>query len=477
MKKIAVWMLVAMLVVQQGYTQFSQAVKDSAVKLLQYPSADYSITLTFKPEDYVEPSAEPDLQKLTRQQLIDKKTGDYTDASIYNALSVKSWFEDKNQTEAEKYLTEAMQKYEQWINIEPNNTKPIDELLAMCLVAKSYDMANKVLAYAMPLFPKHLPLLQKAIFYEEFIAKDYPKSQQLINQALELDSLNLTTLYYQSSLHSLYHMEAMQQKKPFAPTEVPGLQAAALVHQPNNAGLRHLYHHHQLSYTYFSGVSRAMAAQTNSIKLFDYFTLSPAETAQLEAAAAWMQEQVALGGKNKAQLLSSLAVVECIKRNYTQALAHFEAAYRLTKATGDLEGQILCNMFMEAYPQVEKLLEEKVALANSMWDYGSLLKLYSDYTQKREAVPALLKKIQELSVDHPVKHQLLATGYLRTGQHHLLPPVLSLLGDTGQQDILIKLVAAIVKDQKATAAVYLNKLLYLQPDDEAGLAIKQLAAL
>lgn len=477
MKKIAVWMLVAMLVVQQGYTQFSQMVKDSAIKLLKYPTADYSITLSFKPEDYLEPNAQADLPKLTRQQLNDKKSGDYTDASIYNALFVKSWFEDKQQQEATQYLTEALQRYEQWINIEPNNTKPIDELLTLCMVSQSHEMTAKVLAYALPLFPKHLPLLQKAVFHEAFVGKDYDKSQQLLNQALELDSLNLTTLAYQSSVTGLYHLAALQQKKPFAFTEVPGLQAAATIHQPHNTGLQHLYHHHRLFYVYLTGVGRAMAAQTDNFRVFDYFTLSPAETEIVETAGNWMRQQAALNGKNRAQLLSSLAVVECIKRNYTQALAHFEAAYRLNKGTGDIDGQILCQMFMEAYPQVAKLLEEKVATNNNMLDYSSLLKVYSEYTHQQDSVLALLKKIQQLPVEHPIKHQILATGYLKTKQHHLLSPVLPSLGDTSREDILIKLVAAIAKDQRGTASLYLNKLLYLQPDDEAGLAIKQLAAL
>lgn len=470
-------MLAILLMAQYGHTQFSQAVKDSVVKLLRYPSADYSITLTFKPEDYVEPTTQSGLFQLTRQQLLDKKSGDYTDASIYYALFVKSWFEDKNQPEATQHLTEALQKYEQWINIEPNNTKPVDELLALCMVSQSYAMAGKVIDYALPLFPKHLPLLQKAIFHEQFANRRYDKSQQLLNQALALDPLDLVTLSYQSSLLGLYHMQALQQNQPFAFKEVPGLATAALVHQPHHIGLRHLYHHHQLFYIYFTGMGRAMAAQTNSIKVFDYFALSPEETQQVEAAAAWMQEQVALGGKNRAQLLNSLAVVACMKRNYAQALAYFDSAYRLNPSDGNLEGQILCQMFMEAYPQVEKLLEAKVATATHILDYGSLLRLHTDYTQNRAAVLAVLKKLQALSIDHPVKHQLLATGYLQTSQHHLLPPVLPLLGETTKGDILIKLVAAIVNNQKEAATAYLNQLLQLHPDDETGLAIKQLAAL
>ena len=100
--------------VLQGYAQFSQAIKDSVLKLLVYPSASYSISFNFKPEDYVAANNKPDLQKLTRQQLNEMKKGDYMDASVYKALALKSWIENNN-PEAAQYLTEAGQKYEQWI--------------------------------------------------------------------------------------------------------------------------------------------------------------------------------------------------------------------------------------------------------------------------------------------------------------------------------------------------------------------------
>lgn len=411
MKKLAFLALIVVFAVQQGYAQFSQVVKDSVLKLLVYPSAKYTVSLNFKTEDYTPVSDKPDLQKLTRQQLLEKKKGDYTDASIYQALAAKSWIEDNNQQEATQYLTEAGQKYEQWINAEPNNVTPVDELLAMCMTSQNYQPVPGILNYGLPLFPKHLPLLQKAIYYEQYVAKRYDKSRELINQALSVDSFDLTTLVYQSGLLSAYQMEAIQQERDFAFAELPGLKAAINGRQAGNVGLWHLYHYHQLFYIYMKVVANAKHVESNSIKLFDFYTLTPQEKQQVQEAEQWMKEQLAKNGTNAMQLLNSLAVLQCIKKDYSAAVAYFDKAYQITKGTTELEGKIICQMFMDAYPQVEKLLEEKIAMSGNIPDYGSLLRVYNDYAENREAELVLLKKLQAININHSIKHRLLATGF------------------------------------------------------------------
>jgi hypothetical protein len=477
MKRIMLLVLLAMLCGQQGYTQFSQSVKDSVLKLLKYPAAKYSISLVFKPEDYIQASDKPVLHKLSRQQLNDKKKGSYTDASIYRALFTKSWFEENNKQGAVGELTEAGQKYQQWINAEPANAEPVDELLDMCISSQNYQLVPGLLEYALPLFPKHLPLLQKAVYFEQYVAKRYDKCEQLIKQSLSVDSLDLITLAYQSGLQSIYQMGALQQKKPFAFTEIPGLDAATINRKADNTGLQHLYYHHQLFYIYMNGASSVMAAETGSIKLFEYFTLTPREKQQVKEAENWMKEQLALKGKNMVQLLNSLAVIHCIKKDYAQATVYFDEAYQMTRGNSELEGKIMCHMFMDEYPRVEKILEYRVAESGNMQDYGSLLRVYQDYTNNRTSESAVLKKLQVMTVEDPLRLQLLATGYLQTGQLQLLPGVLPLLGEKAKEDIMIKLVAAIINDQRSKAAVYLNMLLHLQPDDEYGLAIKKLTSL
>jgi hypothetical protein len=477
MKKVCLLLIAALLGGIAGYAQFSQAVKDSVLKLLKYPGAKYSVSLVFKPEDYLPASDKPDLQKLSRQQLIDKKKGTYTDASIYRALFNKSWFDENNKQEAVGLLTEAGQKYQDWINAEPGNEVPVDELLDMCIGSQNYQLVPGVLEYALPLFPKHLPLLQKAIFFEQYVAKRYDKSEQLIKQALTIDSLDLITLAYQSGLQALYHLQAMQNKQPFAFAEIPGLKAAAKSPQTGTAGLQHLYYHHQLFYTYLKGVSNAMAVESESIKIFELFTLTPEEKLLVDEAENWVKAAAALKGKNEAQLLNCLAVISCMKRDYQRAISCYDAAYKLTRGNSELEGKIMCLMFMDAYPLVEKTLEEKAAVSGNMQDYSSLLRVYKDYTNNSTSELTVLKKLQAMDSKDPLRYQLLASGYLQTGQLQLLPDVLPLLGEKVKEDIMIKLVAAIVNDKRSSAALYLNMLLHLQSDDEFGLAIKKLTAL
>jgi hypothetical protein len=476
MKKTIILALAALSYVHPGYTQFSQAVKDSVLHLLAYPTAAYTVSLNYKPEVYAIADDNPDLQKLTRQQLIDKKKGDYTDASVYKALAAKSWYEDNNQQEAAQYLTEAGQKYQQWINAEPGNTTPINELLNMCISSQNYPLIPGVLDYALPLFPKNLPLLHNAIYYEQYVAKRYDRSRELINQALSVDSFHLTSLSYLSGLLAIQQMEAMQQKKPIVFTEIPGLREA-MTTQPQNIGLRHFYYYHQLFYLYIKVAAHAMNDESGSTKLFDLYTLTPQEDMQLKEIEQWMMQQAALKGKNEAQMLNSLAVIKCMYKDYSAASAYFDKSYQLSNESTALESRIMCQMFMDAYPEVEKLLQQKIATNNSLQDYGSLLMLCSKYTKNSTLELALLKKLETIPVKNPLAYQLLATGYLKTNQPEPLPGVLSMLGDTDRDHIMIKLVAAIIHNKRSSAAVYINNLLHLKPDDEDGLVIKKLTGL
>ncbi len=477
MKKIMLLALLATFSGQQAYTQFTQAVKDSVLKMLKYPGAKFSISLMFKPEDYLPDSDKPALHKLTREQLNASKKGDYTDASIYRALFTKSWFEENNKPEAVGLLTEAGQKYQEWINAEPGNAEPADELLDICISSQNYQLVPGLLEYALPLFPRHLPMLQKAIYFEQYVAKRYDKCEQLIRQALSVDSLDLVTLAYKSALQAIRQVETLQQNQPFSFAEIPGLQAAITNQQTANTGLKHLYYYHQLFYIYVNVMSSATMAEPGSIKLFEYFNPGAQEKQQMEATENWMKAQAALKGKNEAQLLNSLAVIRCMNRDYQGAAAYYDAAYKITKGNSELEGKVMCLMFMDAYPAVEKILEDKVAKSGTMQDYASLLRVYKDYTNNSASELTVLKKLQAMDSKDPVRYQLLASGYLQTGQLQLLPEVLPLLGETAKEDIMIKLVAAIVNNQRSKAAVYLNNLLHLQPDDEDGLAIKKITAL
>ena len=476
MKKLVLLALITMSGVLQGYAQFSQAIKDSVLKLLVYPSASYSISFNFKPEDYVAANNKPDLQKLTRQQLNEMKKGDYMDASVYKALALKSWIENNN-PEAAQYLTEAGQKYEQWINAEPNNTTPVDELLDMCISSKNYQPVPGILKYTLPLFPKHLPLLQKAIYFEQYVAKSYDKSRELINQARSVDSLDLVILAYHSGLFAIQLLETIQKKGDLGFTEIPCLKAAISSRENNNEGLQHLYYYHHLFYIYMNVVAQANNIESNSIKLFDFYTLTPQDKQQVDEAEKWMNQQLAKKGRNEVQLLNNLVVIKCIKKDYPAAYAYFDNAYQITKGTAELEGKILCQMFMDAFPEVEKLLEHKIALNSNIPDFGSLLRVYNDYSENRKAELTLLKKLQAINVNDPLRHQILATGFLKTGQTALLAEVLPLLGDADRNDILIKLVEAIVNDNRSNATSYLNNLLQLKPDDIDGLAIKKLTSL
>jgi len=477
MKKITL-LLVAVFLILQSQAQFSQAVKDSVLKLMEYPTAKYSITLGFKAEDYVVPTTdEPDLYKLTKEQLLEKKTGTYTDASLFKALFYKTYYEENKPDEASEYLNVAAERYQQWINAEPSNTKPVDELLLLCMISQNPQMMPGVFNYALPVFPNHLPLLHRAIYYYQFFGKDYNKSQELINKALLLDSLNITTLQYQVTMMGLLQMQDIQQGKPIVYIALPSLQKA-LNQQPNNIGLQHLDQYHRLFTVYLAGVSRAMKADSeDSYKVFEYFDLTPEEMATVNNAEAWLQQAIIAKGKNHAQLLNNLGVVACIKEKYQQAAAYFSQYYQASNKHSDLEAEIMCHFFMDDYNKMEKLLLEKVEKSKDPLDYGALLKIYDQYAKNKAGKAALINKLEALLSTNPARNQVLAAGYLLQHQYEPLTNLLPLLGDATTEELSIKLTAAVIKGNRTDAVNYLAKWLQLDPSDKKAMAAKAITGL
>jgi tetratricopeptide (TPR) repeat protein len=474
--------IILLLLLATGLTsraQFAGAVKDSVLAWMELPGAKYSINLGFRAEDYSDRQSDVDsLAGLEAAQLLAKRTGHYTDAALLRLVLTKQLAGGGDTTGTTALLLTAGQLYEQWVNAEPDNTRPLEELVQLCTVSGSHTMVPGVLDYGLNRFPKHLPLLQQAIHFYLNVRHDYDRAQVLIDKALAMNADNLATLQQLVTLESYGQMAALRQGQPLPPLQNMPALAAALQRQPNNTGLRHLDWFRRVFHIYFSGVGQFMQkGNDDALRIFDYFSFDQQQVGELRAAEAWMLQAAAKKGANEAQLYSSLAVMACMVRDYGKAVALFEKAIQLANRESDREAVIMACFFNADFEGVEKRILQRIAAQPSPLDYAALLRVYQKYLKRPQAILPLLQELETKLPEHnPLRNQVLALGYLQLRQTDALPRLLPLLG-TSAEDWTIKLMAAILTDQRNEAAACLDKVLQIDPADEKALKIKKMAGL
>jgi tetratricopeptide (TPR) repeat protein len=460
-----------------GQAQFSQTVKDSVLQWLEYPEVKYSIQLGFRTEDYVTATAKGDsLLQLSKQQLMDKRTGHYTDATLLQAIYTVQVLAQKDTNGAVGLLNEAGQLYEQWINAEPKNVRPVDELAQLCISAGNYALVPGVLDYGLGQFPDHLPLLYRAVYFHLNIRQQFDRVQELIDKILAQQPNDLTGLQHLVSLASYRNLQVMQQgHSPEAP-HLPQLQTA-LQRQPNEVGLRHLDWFRRVFHIYFTGISRASkVADADPGKLFEYYNLTQQELNELAEANNWMVQAAAKKDKNEGMLHNNMAVIACMQKQYGKAATLFEKARQLIGRDIDLEGGIMACFFNGDFEGMATGIRRKIAAEGQPVDYGALLRVYYRYLKQPTAMQPLLQQLEQGPPGVPLRNQVLATGYLHLRQTAPLQNLLPLLGDT-ENDWMIKLVAAIVGDQRQTAANCLQQLQQWNPSHKRAKDIKTIAGL
>jgi tetratricopeptide (TPR) repeat protein len=349
--------------------QFSKAVKDSVAAQMYYPSPRYEITLGIDPADYID-------KPVTVQQTDDSLKGHYKDAPVLATLSFTALEKEKNLVKANEYLTKAFQQYEAWVNAEPENPEPVANLAALAMASKNYQLAPKVLEYGLQKFPRHLHLLQTAAHYYTLVANEFATAQVYISQALELDSLNIVTLMWQTMLHKTNFINMLQ--KGGAATMPAGTALdRALQRQPGNAAFQHLAWFRQLVTIFFEGLMRSYKAQASSMDLFEHTGITPAENNLLEKAKIWFQQQAGRQDAAAATAMSTLGVIACLQRDYEKAGDWFYKSYKVkTNMSYVLGSAVLCRFFLKDYAGAARLLEEKTAASDDALDYGAHLKIY-----------------------------------------------------------------------------------------------------
>ncbi len=331
--------------------QFSQPVKDSVFSVLKYNSARYSITLGMQTADYV-PASDTGFKNSSKDELLEKVTGSPADAPLYGAIAINAYYRDKDITTANQYIPRALGAYQEWINAEPANPTPVEKLLSFCLSINNYTAIPGLLDYALPRFPKHLPLLQQAAFYYLFGAGNTDKSQQVLNEAFAIAPGNITNLVYQTSIHQ--HRALADMGAGRTPHFPPIKQLDdALQAEPGNIALEHTDHYYRLSRIYFTGIARALKVNTDDLLVFNYFQLSETEKQYLDESAKWFSRQAKKKQANQYTLLHTLGVISCMQQEYDKASSFFEQAIRIKKRWRRATGTGANTIFSTAIPGYE----------------------------------------------------------------------------------------------------------------------------
>lgn len=457
--------LAVLLFMQQANAQFSDAVKDSVLAQLDYTSAKYNISLEMNTDDY---SLKPpdELYTLSKEQLLTRLKGNSRDALVYRALFSKTYFEEKNDEDGRKYLNDAYANYERWMNEEPANPEPLEQLFTLCLISNNIGIAGRVLDTALVYFPNHLPLLSHAMYYYQYYNVDYDKSEQYINKALAIDPVYERALLHQVTLQQGKFLQAMNKNQPMTDfPEIPALNTA-LKTKPVKPVYEHIEHFRKLSGVYFTGVGKYLASGNDDLNIFNYFTLTKDEEKGLKQAEKWFLQQAELKGKNEASVLNSLGLIYCIKKDYGKAYDHFSRSYAQKNAVGVNESMILALVFQEKYPELVTVLEAKILKEQKVMDYSSLLRVYRKYMKNPEKEKETLNQLQELNTNDPDKNSILSIGYLLNKQKELYPPLIASLGEKSLLNLQLKITAAVMNDDRNTAKEYIQKAEALSPEDE-----------
>lgn len=454
--------------------QFSKAVKDSVAAQMFYPSPRYEITLGLNPADYDKAGQNAGN---TRQQ--DSLTGNYTDAPLLAERSFTALQKEKNLEKANEYLTKAIRQYEAWINAEPANPEPITRLAVLALSSKNYQLAPKTLDYGLEQFPNHLPLLHVAAHYYTLIAGEMATAQVYINQALQLDSLNTTTLVWQTMLNKSRFLKQLQQGGA-ATMPADAALDRALQRQPGNAGFQHLAYFRQLLTIFFEAMMRSARAKSDNMNVFENTGITAAENSILENAKSWFQQQAARQDAIGATAMSTLGVIACLQQQYEKGADWFYKSFKAGKNSNMdqvLGSAVLCRFFLKDYEGAARLVEEKITVSGDILDYGALLRIYQRYIPDVKKQQQILKQVEALNGALPGRAAVLASGYMITGNWQQSRPLLDQLTASDLDTHIIKAGLAIMHNERDMAQTSLAKALAIDPNDATALKIKQLAGL
>lgn len=470
------FLLAVLLFMQQVSAQFSDAVKDSVLAQLGYTSARYNISLDMNTEDY-STTPKDELYTLSKEQLLTRLKGNSRDALVYRALFSKVYYEEKNTEEGYKYLNDAYTNYERWMNEEPANPEPMDQMISLCLNTGNTEIAGRIIDTALVYFPKNLPILNHAIYYHQYIKPDYAKSQQYLDKALALEPTNDRALVFQVTLHQGRFLQALNNKEPMTDfPEIPALNAA-LKAKPVKPVHEHIDFYRRLSGIYFKGLGQYFESGVEDPYVFNYFKLGKEEEKTIKQAEKWFGEQAGKKGKNQASVLNTLGIIYCIKKDYAKAYDHFRRSYEIKNATSVYESMILALVFLEKYHELANTLHEKIEKEQRPMDYSSLLRVYRKYLKNPEKEKETLQQLQALNTTDPDKNSILSIGYLLNRQKELYQPLIASLGEKSLLNLQLKITAAVMNDDRNTAKEYIQKAETLSPEDEDIKKIKMFTGL
>ncbi|MDX1903112.1 MAG: hypothetical protein SFU27_03040 [Thermonemataceae bacterium] len=460
-----------------SFAQFSEAQKDSVLAKLSYNNSAYQLFIGFRPADYQsKPQINP-YKELSDKEVLEKLSNRYTDASVYQELCIR-YFSKNEMPKAEEYFNKAVPLYENWVNEETKNTKPLLELMDLLLATKTYSIIDKVLLNALEKFPQDKDVLEKAIIIYLDIFKDFDKTQYYINQLLAVEPYNLSACTYQIMIYDYQLLVALNQNKTDLPKLDISIAEKALNANPKNIAYQHLYHFARVLKIYMEVMTNFLLTTTDKSSM-DYAnlfkTLNKPQQKVFEEAYNFFKKNIDKAPKTaRESFLNTLGFIALYLNKNKESKKYFQTYYDETKNRIPLESLILINFIEKNWKETEKFVQVHIEQFNELTGYASLIKLYEDYDKNANKAQEVIKKVEAISTSDPNRSLILATWYLKHKNIEKASFYCDLLDAQSPEALWRNLALNVLKGDTANARKYLDTILQNTPNEKDALQLKKI---
>jgi hypothetical protein len=441
--------------------------------MLGYGSTSYTLSVGFIPDNYKTDTKPNPYEKLSEPEILAKVTNTYKDAAIYKYLCLDFYYVKKDMAQAEKYFNQALNSYDEWLQKEPTNSEPFQDVLGLLYGTKSYGMLMKVLDESINRFPKDKDILSWAILLNLDVFKNFEKTQKCINDLLVLEPYNLTACTYQVMLYQYQYIIALNQNQTPPKIDI-SVAEKALQAKPKEVGYQHLYHFAKVLRAYMIAMDNFMKQANDDItdykKLFT--SLNKEQIQEYKEAENFFKSQYKKQKKARTNMLNSLGFITMFLNKPKDAKKYYQMLYDETKDLSALESLVLISFVEKNWKETERLLEFNIKEHKDVKSYSSLVSLFDKYNKNETKKLDALKKLELASSQDENRAITLATWYLKDKNTDKASLYCDLLSPETSEASWRRLALAVLKDDTENAKANLYKILLNTPNDKDALKIK-----
>ena len=457
--------------------QITQAQKDSAVKQLYFKSASFQYGIDFKPFEYLGSDYKNVFdEKMTDEEILSKLNKSHQDAEAYVALCYR-FFEKKNMQVAAEYFEKAMEALKTWADDKPNDAKPVMMMLDLCSSTQSYQAFDNITDEALKRFPKHLAVLSRIYMHKLSIQKNFKEAEELLNQALATDPYDLQNVANWLALQQFRYIISLNTDASKAPQRIDiSLAQKALKNNPKSLAYQHLYYYALTTRVYMSIMAKFMSKQAEDFQGI-FKETSKEEKKDLRDAVNFFKKNLAKADKSKNTMRSNAAFANVLLGNNQEAVRLFEEHYKESSSRAIIESIALTHFLDKNWKALKSSLDKMLEIdPKDMQVLLSYMSLYEKYDKNDAKLKETLNRVEQTTTSDPMRSLILATWYLKEKNIAKADFYCDLLSEDSKEELLCFAVQAILKEDKAKATVFIDKILSLDKDNQEAIALKKILA-